>query len=69
MPRGRTSNFKACLKCKMLVPPEVDVCPNCGGKDFSTDWEGLVIVIDAEKSSIAKLMGIEKPGRYAIRVR
>ena len=69
MPAARRSNFKACLKCKMLVEPEKDICPNCGGRDFTYEWEGAVIIIDPSKSEIAKLLEIEKPGRYAIRIR
>jgi len=61
--------FKACLKCKLLVPTRVQVCPNCGSRDFSDDWEGMVIIVDPEKSLIAKVYKIDKPGRYAIKVR
>lgn len=43
-------------------------CPVCGSKDFSDEWEGLIIVVNPEKSAIAKIMGISKPGRYAAKV-
>jgi DNA-directed RNA polymerase subunit E" len=61
--------YKACTKCKLLVEPEVEVCPNCGSRNFSTDWEGMIIVLDPEKSEIAKLIGASKSGKYAIKVR
>ncbi|MCI4396800.1 MAG: DNA-directed RNA polymerase, subunit E'' [Thermoprotei archaeon] len=67
--RRQKTNFKACVKCKLLVEPEVEVCPNCGSREFSTDWEGMIIVIDPEKSEAARLIGVKKPGRYAIKVR
>jgi DNA-directed RNA polymerase subunit E" len=60
--------FKACLKCKALVAVEVETCPICGSKDFSTEWSGIIIVLDPEKSVVAKLLGIKTPGRYAIKV-
>jgi len=69
MPVSRRSNFKACLRCKLLVTPEIEICPNCGSRDFTYEWEGTVIIIDPEKSEIAKTLEITKPGRYAIRVR
>jgi len=69
MPATRRSNFKACLKCKLLVNPEISICPNCGSRDFTYEWEGAVFIIDPQKSEVAKLLEIEKPGRYAIRVR
>ncbi len=67
--RGSRQQFKACIKCKMLVPPDTKVCPNCGGRDFTTDWEGAVVIIDPEKSQVARTLGITKPGIYAIKVR
>ncbi len=67
--RIRRKPFKACRKCKYLVPREAEECPMCGSRDFSEDWEGMVIIIDPEASEIAKSLGITKPGRYALRIR
>jgi DNA-directed RNA polymerase subunit E" len=36
---------------------------------LSDDWSGLVVIMDAENSEVAKRMGINAPGRYALRVR
>lgn len=60
--------FKACKRCRALVEREVAECPICGSRNFSDEWEGVVIVIDPEKSNIAKALGIVKAGRYAIKV-
>ncbi len=68
MPR-RKLPLKACLKCKYLVELRAEICPNCGSKDFSEEWEGLVIIIDVDKSEIADVLNITKPGRYALKVR
>ncbi|RLE71469.1 MAG: DNA-binding protein [Thermoprotei archaeon] len=62
-------SLKACRRCKMLVPPKVDSCPNCGSHDFSTDWVGMIIIEDVERSVLAKKLNIEKPGKYALKVR
>ncbi|HIQ23709.1 MAG TPA: DNA-directed RNA polymerase, subunit E'' [Pyrodictium delaneyi] len=67
--RVRVPPFKACRKCKSLVPREASRCPVCGSTDLSEDWEGTLVVIDPEKSVIAKKLEIAKPGRYAIKVR
>ncbi|MEM1619498.1 MAG: transcription elongation factor subunit Spt4 [Fervidicoccaceae archaeon] len=61
--------MKACTRCKLLVEPEVEVCPNCGGKTFTTEWEGVVIVLDAERSEVARILDVKKPGRYALKIR
>lgn len=58
---------KACRKCRRLsLGP---ICPNCKEGGLSEDYSGLVVVFDPEKSAIAKKSGIDKPGRYAIKVR
>ena len=35
----------------------------------TTSWQGRVFVIDPKKSDIAKIMGFEDKGEYAIKVR
>lgn len=69
MSRRSSSRLKACVKCKSLVPPEVEVCPTCRGTVFSFDWSGCVSIIDPERSKVAQLLNITKPGRYALKVR
>jgi len=53
----------------LLVDPKTEVCPNCGSRVFSDDWEGLVVVLNAEKSLVAKKLNLTKSGVYALRVR
>ncbi len=72
MPRQRPPTkkprLKACRRCGALVPLEERVCPICGSTEFSEDWEGMVIIVDPEKSLLASEIGITRPGMYAIRV-
>lgn len=58
---------KACRSCKAISMGSI--CPNCKSTNLSDDWSGLVIIFDPENSEIAKKMGVDKPGRYAIRIR
>ncbi len=67
--RVRAPPFKACRRCKSLVPREATRCPVCGSTDLTEDWEGAIIVIDPEKSILAKKLEITRPGRYALKVR
>ncbi len=60
--------LKACVKCKLLVEEDVQVCPNCGGREFTDNWEGLIIVLN-EESIAAKIMGIQRRGFYALKAR
>ena len=58
---------KVCRKCKMFV--EGDKCPNCNDNQFSNLWQGRIHIIDSTKSEIAKKIGININGEYAIKVR
>jgi DNA-directed RNA polymerase subunit E" len=58
--------LRACKECNFIS--EADACPRCG-EQTSRDWQGYVAVIDAERSDIAKKMGITANGRYALKVR
>ena len=58
--------YKACKQCSFIS--EEDVCPRCGGQT-SREWQGYLVIVDHEKSDIAKKMGITTNGKYALRVR
>jgi DNA-directed RNA polymerase subunit E" len=58
---------KVCKKCKMIV--EGNECPICKSNQFSTNFQGRVYILDANKSTIAKKIGNTVKGEYAIKVR
>ena len=58
---------KVCKSCKLFV--EGDACPICKGKNFSTNWQGRIFILDANKSGIAQKIGATVKGEYAIKVR
>jgi DNA-directed RNA polymerase subunit E" len=58
---------KACKNCRYISGGPV--CPNCKSTNLSEDWSGLVVIVDANTSDVAKRMGITAAGRYALRVR
>ncbi|HIH25372.1 DNA-directed RNA polymerase subunit E'' [Candidatus Woesearchaeota archaeon] len=58
---------KACKKCKIFV--KGNECPICKGTDFTTSWKGRIVVMDADKSEIAKKLDIKMKGEYVIKVR
>lgn len=57
---------KACKTCSAIT--EEDKCPLCGG-ETSKEWQGYVVIIDHNKSEIAKRMGINVNGKFALKVR
>ena len=58
---------KVCKKCKLFV--DGDECPLCKSNQFSTNWQGRLFIIDANKSAIAGKIGIGSEGEYAIKTR
>ncbi len=71
MPRTRPTKkprLKACRKCGALAPGDAKICPYCGASEFTTNWEGMIIILDPESSVLARELGIEKPAMFAIKV-
>lgn len=58
---------KACRQCRKVIE-EGEKCPICEGTSFTTFWRGYVFITNPEKSEIAKRMGINTPGKYALRL-
>lgn len=58
----------ACRGCRMILNDE-KVCPKCQGTDFTDKFNGEIIILDAEKSEIAKIAVINAPGRFAVKVK
>ncbi len=56
----------ACKNCSFIV--EGNTCPKCNNPT-SKDWQGYVVIIDHNRSEIAKKMGVNIDGSFALRVR
>ncbi|MCF2137227.1 MAG: hypothetical protein K9W43_08290 [Candidatus Thorarchaeota archaeon] len=69
------ARLRACKQCHYLTTESV--CPNCRGTNFSTSYTGIVVILpgrdpheDPRKTSyIAERLNIDKPGKYALKVR
>lgn len=58
---------KVCKKCRIFV--KGGECPICKGNNFTEIWQGKINILDANKSEIAKKIGINVKGEYVIKVR
>ncbi|MBN1156245.1 DNA-directed RNA polymerase subunit E'' [Candidatus Woesearchaeota archaeon] len=58
---------KVCKSCKLFY--DGSECPNCKSSTVATSWQGRLAILDKDKSEIAKKIGIQKEGEYAIKVR
>ena len=56
----------ACRNCKCVTTAKI--CPSCKSTDLSPDWNGIVLVVKPDASKIAGTLGINKPGKYALKV-
>jgi DNA-directed RNA polymerase subunit E" len=67
MAAGKKRLVNVCRECHRVV--EGESCAVCGSSNISTDWSGYLVIIDPERSDVAKRMNIKLPGRYALKVR
>jgi DNA-directed RNA polymerase subunit E" len=61
------SKEKVCKNCNMIY--EGDRCPGCGSQEYTEEIKGRLVITDPEKSEIAKNVGINKKGTYAIKAK
>ncbi|HUC39177.1 MAG TPA: transcription elongation factor subunit Spt4 [Candidatus Acidoferrum sp.] len=59
---------KACKNCRLVVK-HTDTCPLCGSKDLTDKIGGYVIVLNSEKSTIAKKLSLKMNSVYALDIK
>ena len=59
--------MKACSLCSQVYDDE-KVCSKCG-IDLSEKFSGMIILLNPEKSEVSAVIGKDKEGKYAIKVR
>ncbi|MFA6530709.1 MAG: transcription elongation factor subunit Spt4 [Candidatus Micrarchaeia archaeon] len=58
---------KACKTCRMISYTE-KTCPKCNG-ELSEKFSGMIIILDPERSEVAKISEINSVGTYAMKVK
>ncbi len=58
---------KACKICNTIY--EGDKCPKCESKESTESFKGRIVVLDPEKSEIAKKLERKEKGNFAIKTR
>jgi len=59
---------KACKNCRIIIT-HGDKCPLCGGTDLTNKWSSYVVVLNVEKSDIAKRLGAKMNSTYALNMK
>ena len=58
---------RACKVCRRIV--KGNMCPADKSTDLTKSFRGVVTILDAQKSEIAKEAGINAPGKFALKVK
>ncbi|MFQ3316643.1 MAG: transcription elongation factor subunit Spt4 [Candidatus Poseidoniales archaeon] len=58
----------ACGECHLVLEDGVDMCPRHPSARVSSEHQGYVIIMNPNRSEIAKRLKIEQPGKYALKV-
>tara|TARA_Y100000310_G_C20670239_1_gene809860 strand:- start:2131 stop:2319 length:189 start_codon:yes stop_codon:yes gene_type:complete len=58
---------KACKNCNRIY--EGEKCPGCESDNSTDNFKGKVVIINSEKSEIAKKLKINEKGSFAIKTR
>lgn len=58
---------KACKNCRVIIA-QGEVCPMCGSSSLTSKWSGYVVILNVEKSELAKTLGITANGTYALSI-
>ena len=59
--------MKACRNCRYIVKSAAK-CPLCSSEELTEKYFGFVVIIDPERSELAKSLDIKTPGEYALLV-
>jgi DNA-directed RNA polymerase subunit E" len=62
------AKVKACKMCNTIVE-EGDKCPNCGSKELTEGAKGRIVILNPEKSEVAKELNLKEKGNFAIKTR
>jgi len=58
----------ACKQCRYINQGKEKTCPKCQG-ELSEKYSGMVVVLDAERSEVAKIINVNMVGSYAVKVK
>jgi DNA-directed RNA polymerase subunit E" len=59
---------KVCKNCRIIIS-HGDRCPICDSADLTTKWSGYVIVLNVEKSEVAKRLGLKLNSTFALNIK
>ncbi|MHA1615839.1 MAG: hypothetical protein ACTSX9_00770 [Candidatus Njordarchaeales archaeon] len=76
----RTTSYLVCMSCRRVYPKselererkekrrETYVCPYCGSMKFSQNFDNIVLIMNPEKSLVAKKLKLIHSGVFAFSI-
>ena len=59
---------KACKLCRTILEEGGDKCPSCGSKELTEGFKGRAVILDPEKSEIAKKLNLKDKGNFQFKM-
>ncbi len=59
------SKDKVCSTCRIFV--KGSECPICNNSNFTSNYKGVMYILDPKRSNVAKELNLNMKGKYAIR--
>jgi DNA-directed RNA polymerase subunit E" len=57
-----------CKSCRIIIS-HGGKCPLCGSSDLTSRWNGYVIMLNVERSDIAKKLGLKVNSTFALNIK
>ncbi|MBI5223370.1 DNA-directed RNA polymerase subunit E'' [Candidatus Micrarchaeota archaeon] len=61
--------MRACKSCRYITYQNDKVCPKCQQGELTDRFSGMVLILDAERSEVAKYVQLNAPGSYALKLK
>jgi DNA-directed RNA polymerase subunit E" len=58
---------KACKVCHLITSKPQ--CPKCKSTQLTDNYTGVIIVLKTRDSHLARKLNLDRPGKYALKVR
>lgn len=59
---------KVCKNCRIIIT-HGEKCPLCGGGDLTNKWSSYVILLNVDKSDIAKKLNLKVNSTFALNIK